>query len=126
MVKLADYRLGLHSASSEEGSKDGPRKKTTLGRSGELGIHISGKSRVAETHIVKNNPGAGRPKKRVRDTDPAPREWVQVLMLGNVMLVPHYTKQGTYVLPGGKEAEPSQLLNAKPSTSYLWPRSWTK
>jgi len=126
MVKLTDYRPGLHSASGAEGSQDGHGKETALGGSGKLGVHGSGKSRVAETHIVKNNPGAGRPKERVRDTDPAPREWVQVLMLGNLMLVPHYTKRGIYVLPGGKEAEPSQLLNAKPSTSYLWPRSWTK
>lgn len=43
------------------------------------------------------------------------------------LAVPHYTKEKTWVLPGGVEATGDELANSGYfySSTLLWPRSWT-
>jgi hypothetical protein len=61
-------------------------------------------------------------------------DWTPVMHLGNMSLVPHYTKPDMWALPGRTEddkprfATTSELLarGATRGTTLLWPRLWTK
>jgi hypothetical protein len=57
---------------------------------------------------------------------PQGHEWMPVWYIDSMMFVPHYTKKGVWVLPGGGERTARELTRAgcKESTTYLWPRSW--
>lgn len=51
-------------------------------------------------------------------------DWVNVYYAHEIMIVPHYSKKKTFVLPGGREVKEQTLINKgyKQATSYLWPR----
>jgi hypothetical protein len=51
-----------------------------------------------------------------------------VYMHKRLPCVPHYTKKGVYVMPGGKEISGMKLENmgAPFFLEQLWPRDWLK
>lgn len=55
-------------------------------------------------------------------------QWCRSYYFDQIMIVPHYTKEGTFVLPGGREVTEQTLIEAGcvRGVSYLWPRSWAK
>jgi hypothetical protein len=55
-------------------------------------------------------------------------QWCRSYYIEQIMIVPHYNKQGVFVLPGGKEVPEQVLIDAGGvrTASYLWPRSWAK
>ena len=55
-------------------------------------------------------------------------QWCRSYYIDQIMIVPHYTKQGVFVLPGGKEVSEQVLIDAGGvrTAAYLWPRTWAK
>lgn len=66
--------------------------------------------------------------KRPAPTSPAQTVPTMVYMHKRIPCVPHYTKKGIYVMPGGKEISLTKLENvgAPFVLKQLWPRDWLK
>jgi hypothetical protein len=66
------------------------------------------------------------PTKRPPPTSPMPTLPAMVYMHKGLPCVPHYTKKGIYVMPGGKEISGMKLENmgAPFVLKELWPREW--
>lgn len=56
------------------------------------------------------------------------RDFAVIYWLGTQKWVPHYTKAGVFVAPGGVERTEHELLDlgAFKGTGYLWPRHWQR
>jgi hypothetical protein len=57
----------------------------------------------------------------------AERDWQPIWYVNGIMLVPHYTRKHLWVFPGGDVYDAAELvvMNAKQSSTLLWPRYWT-
>lgn len=55
-------------------------------------------------------------------------QWCRSYYIEQIMIVPHFSKKDTFVLPGGKEVPEQVLIDAGGvrTAAYLWPRSWAK
>ena len=60
--------------------------------------------------------------------DTAPTYQCTAYAMRGIMLVPHYTKRGVFVGPGGAEYRKEELrwMRAKNVRTHLWPREWAQ
>lgn len=51
-----------------------------------------------------------------------------IYKMGDIMFVPHHTKKGVFVAPGGVEHTQQELrrLRARPIRKHLWARAWAQ
>ena len=56
----------------------------------------------------------------------AERDWQPIWYVNGIMLVPHYNLKHFWVFPGGDVYDAAELaaMNAKQSSTLLWPRFW--
>ena len=60
--------------------------------------------------------------------DTAPTYQCTAYKMRGIMLVPHYTKRGVFVGPGGAEYRKEELrgMRARPIRKHLWARGWAQ
>ena len=60
--------------------------------------------------------------------DTAPTYQCTAYKINKIILVPHYTKRGVFVGPGGAEYRKEELrwMRAKNVRTHLWSREWAQ